>query len=128
MPLLTPDQILKLDQGECVFINPAYKGGQEASIPLRLRVKIAQQDVQIQNHSAELWHSKVCDRLTQQMSQQHTITDLDQENEIRREMAERLFPLPVDENNSGSGQDQNVNADISEDEYDDMFRLQEDYL
>jgi type IV secretory pathway TraG/TraD family ATPase VirD4 len=128
MPLLTPDQILKLDQGECVFINSAYKGGHESSIPLRLRVKIDPQDIQIQNRSAELWHSQVCDRLIQQMTQQHTITDLDQENEIRREMAERLFPLPVDGTKSGSGQTQDINPDITEDEYDEMFRLQEDYL
>ncbi|WP_416671459.1 type IV secretory system conjugative DNA transfer family protein [Egbenema bharatensis] len=128
MPLLTPDQILKLDQGECVFINPAYKGGHESSIPLRLRVKIVQKDVQIQNRSAELWQSKVRDRLIQRMAERHTIIDLDQENEIRREMAERLFPLPVDESNSSSGQVQDINADITEDEYDEMFRLQEDYL
>jgi hypothetical protein len=91
-------------------------------------VKIDPQDIQIQNRSAELWHSQVCDRLIQQMTQQHTITDLDQENEIRREMAERLFPLPVDGTKSGSGQTQDINPDITEDEYDEMFRLQEDYL
>jgi type IV secretion system protein VirD4 len=128
MPLLTPDQILKLDQGECVFINPAYKGGQEASIPLRLRVKISQRDIKVQQRSTELWHSQVRDRLVQQMIQQHTITDLNQENEIRREMAERLFPLAVDESKSSSGQTQDTNPDITEDEYDEMFRLQEDYL
>lgn len=127
MPLLTPDQILKLDQGECVFINPAYKGGYEASIPLRLKVKIAQRDIGIQQRSTELWHSKVCECLTDQMAEQHSVLDLNQENEIRRELAERLFPLPV-EATSGSGQNQDVDPDITEDEYDEMFRLQEDYL
>ncbi len=128
MPLLTPDQILKLDQGECVFINSAYKGGHESSIPLRLKVKIAQQEIGIQQRSTQLWQSKVCERLTQQMAAQHTSIDLDQENEIRREMAERLFPLPADETASGAGQAQDTNPDISEDEYDEMFQLQEDYL
>ncbi len=127
MPLLTPDQILKLDQGECVFINPAYKGGYEASIPLKLKVKIAQPEIEIQQRSTDLWHSKVCGRLTGQMAQQHSIIDLDQENEIRREMAERLFPLPV-EGSSSAGQTQDAGSDITEDEYDEMFRLQEDFL
>ena len=33
VPLMTADQILKLKQGECVFINPAYQGRGEASVP-----------------------------------------------------------------------------------------------
>jgi type IV secretion system protein VirD4 len=126
MPLLTPDQILKLDQGECVFINPAYKGGHESSIPLRLKVKITQQDVQTQDRSTELWHSLVRNRLIQQMVEQHTALDLNQENEIRKEIAERLFPLPTDLTPSSSGSPQA--ADITADEYDDLFQLQEDIL
>jgi type IV secretion system protein VirD4 len=42
VPLMTIDQILKLDQGECVFINPGYKGGGEASIPLQLKVRLSE--------------------------------------------------------------------------------------
>ena len=56
VPLLTLDQILKLRQGECIFINPAYEGKNEGSVPLKLKVKISAQERQIQERSVELWN------------------------------------------------------------------------
>jgi type IV secretion system protein VirD4 len=82
--------------------------------------------VQTQDRSTELWHSLVRNRLIQQMVEQHTALDLNQENEIRKEIAERLFPLPTDLTPSSSGSPQA--ADITADEYDDLFQLQEDIL
>jgi type IV secretory pathway TraG/TraD family ATPase VirD4 len=38
--IFTPEEILKLPAGHCVFINPAYANGKEASIPLKLKVHI----------------------------------------------------------------------------------------
>jgi type IV secretion system protein VirD4 len=94
MPLMTIDEVLKLDQGECIFINPAYKGGREASVPLRLKLKLPKQEVQIQQQSETLWRSTVCDRLTQQMqAQQIPESELDQAADIRQKVAEDLFPL-----------------------------------
>ena len=119
MPLLTPDQILKLDQGECVFINPGYKGGGEASIPFRSKVRVSPQDIAIQKRSIELWNQEVRDRLIQRETKRRSMTEIDQENVLRREMALRLLPLATLE--SASDQ-QDFNADITEDEFDDAFR------
>jgi type IV secretion system protein VirD4 len=94
VPLMTVDEVLKLDQGECVFINPAYKGGGEASIPLRLKLKVPKQEIQLQNRSEQLWCTVLRDRLTQLMAQ-HQIpeTNLDAEAEARQTAAEQQFPL-----------------------------------
>jgi type IV secretion system protein VirD4 len=119
MPVLTPDQILKLDQGECVFINPGYKGGGEASIPFRSRVRVSPQDIAIQKRSIELWNQEVRDRLIQRETKRRSMAEIDQENVLRREMALRLLPLATLE--SASDQ-QDFNADITEDEFDDAFR------
>lgn len=94
VPLMTVDEVLKLDQGECVFINPAYKGGGEASIPLRLKLKVSNQEIQLQNRSEHLWRTVLRDRLTQLMAQ-HQIPEanLDAEAEARQQAAERQFLL-----------------------------------
>ncbi|WP_121969214.1 TraM recognition domain-containing protein [Leptolyngbya sp. BC1307] len=120
VPLLTPDQILKLDQGECVFINPAYRGGGEASVPLRLKVKISAQEDKRQARSVELWNQSVRQSLSDRTASQRTLTDLDQENKVRKEMAERLFPLPMGDIQGEPFSDADV--DITEDEFDEVFR------
>jgi type IV secretion system protein VirD4 len=120
VPLLTADQILKLDQGECVFINPAYRGGGEASVPLRLKVKISPQEDKQQTRSAELWHESVRQSLSERTASQRTLVDLDQENKVRKEMAERLFPLPMGDIQGDQFSDADV--DITEDEFDEVFR------
>jgi type IV secretion system protein VirD4 len=122
VPLLTADQILKLDQGECVFINPAYRGGGEASVPLRLKVKLSACEQQIQQRSAELWQSEVRSQLTKRSQHHQGAIDLVQENQVRQEMAERLFPLPMPESNGSLGQFSDFDADITEDEFDEVFR------
>jgi type IV secretion system protein VirD4 len=94
MPLMTVDEVLKLDQGECIFINPAYKGGREASIPLRLKLTVPQSEVKVQAQSERLWRTLGRDRLIQQMQdQQIASAQLDQAAALRQQMAEELFPL-----------------------------------
>ncbi|MGF1500169.1 MAG: type IV secretory system conjugative DNA transfer family protein, partial [Elainellaceae cyanobacterium] len=123
VPLLTTDQILKLDQGECVFINSAYKGSNEASVPLRLKVKISPEEIQRQQRSEELWHSQVRDRLIACVQgNQHSI-NLDDENELRQQMAERLFPLsPATGGTTVQPGRSSYSTDITEDEFDEVFR------
>ena len=122
VPLLTSDQILKLDQGECVFINPAYRGSGEASVPLRLKVKISQAEDKTQARSEELWNSSLKESLSQRATSQRTLIELDQENKVRKEMAERLFPLPENEFSNQEVPFSDVDVDITEDEFDEVFR------
>jgi type IV secretion system protein VirD4 len=94
VPLMTIDEVLKLDQGECIFINPAYKGGREASVPLRLKLKVSNAEVKLQQRSEALWRSTVCNRLTEQLHPQRIPeSQLDRAADIRQKRAEALFPL-----------------------------------
>jgi type IV secretion system protein VirD4 len=94
VPLMTIDEVLKLDQGECIFINPAYKGGREASVPLRLKLKVSNAEVKLQQRSETLWRSTVCNRLTEQLYPQRIPkSQLDRAADIRQKRAEALFPL-----------------------------------
>ncbi|MEY2855959.1 MAG: hypothetical protein RLZZ74_268, partial [Cyanobacteriota bacterium] len=38
--LFSPEEMLKLPAGHCIFINPAYANQHEASVPMKLKVKI----------------------------------------------------------------------------------------
>ncbi|NEP20284.1 MAG: type IV secretory system conjugative DNA transfer family protein [Leptolyngbya sp. SIO4C1] len=121
VPLLTSDQILKLDQGECVFINPAYRGGGEASVPLRAKVKISPREIKLQQRSFELWDKELCQRLIERAEQQGEF-DLRESAEIRRAVAERLLPLPLKTADSEAAEASDFDADITEDEFDEVFR------
>jgi type IV secretory pathway TraG/TraD family ATPase VirD4 len=44
--MFSPEEILKLPAGTCVFINPAYANSTEASIPLKLKVQIGNSEIQ----------------------------------------------------------------------------------
>jgi type IV secretory pathway TraG/TraD family ATPase VirD4 len=44
--MFSPEEILKLPAGTCVFINPAYANQKEASIPLKLKVNIGDGEMQ----------------------------------------------------------------------------------
>jgi type IV secretion system protein VirD4 len=111
--LLTTDQILKLNQGECVFINPAYQGKGESSVPLRLKVRISPEEQWIQGRSIELWGKLARDRLIEQAQERCEEEDLDMANAVRKNMAEKLFPLPKEL--------AETKADFGEDEYDEVI-------
>ncbi|MEA5464060.1 type IV secretory system conjugative DNA transfer family protein [Leptothoe sp. PORK10 BA2] len=114
VPLLTPDQILKLDQGECVFINPAYRSGKEASIPLRLKVKLSPKHIKRQHQSELLWQQSVRDRLIARAAQQDGMANLSEANEVRQTIAETFFPLLTD-------MDIPYEGDLSEDEFSEVL-------
>jgi type IV secretory pathway TraG/TraD family ATPase VirD4 len=40
--IFSPEEILKLPAGSCIFINPAYGNSQESSIPMKLGIKIGE--------------------------------------------------------------------------------------
>jgi TraM recognition site of TraD and TraG len=44
--IFSPEEILKLPPGSCLFINPAYSNGDEASIPLKMKVHVGDGEMQ----------------------------------------------------------------------------------
>jgi type IV secretory pathway TraG/TraD family ATPase VirD4 len=44
--MFSPEEMLKLPAGHCIFINPAYANQHEASIPIKLKVEIGDGEMQ----------------------------------------------------------------------------------
>jgi type IV secretory pathway TraG/TraD family ATPase VirD4 len=44
--IFSPEEFLKLPAGHCIFINPAYASQTEASIPVKLKVKVGDGEMQ----------------------------------------------------------------------------------
>lgn len=85
-------------------------------------MKISQSEDRTQARSEELWHSSLKESLSQRAASQRTLVDLDQENKVRKEMAERLFPLPTNDFSNQEVPFSDADVDITEDEFDDVFR------
>lgn len=103
-PLKSASEILLMDEGEVIFINPANKEGRLASIPLHLKVRIPKRDVLLQKQSEDLWRSLLCPRLIKNLAEFHMDSDaLRQALSDRRKTAELLLPLPEDNKGSKAG-------------------------
>ena len=119
VPLMAIDEVLKLDQGECVFINPAYRGKGEASVPLRLKLKVPTSEVAIQKESEKLWET-VAQRIAERMAKKHIQeAQLDQEAHNRQVLAETSFPLEASDKTQTDvvSEAEGVAPDYEESEY-----------
>jgi hypothetical protein len=70
--IFSPEEFLKLPAGDCVFINPAYANAQEASIPVKLKVKVGDSEMQRRAYG-EKHFGLVIKKLKQQ--KEHTVID-----------------------------------------------------
>jgi hypothetical protein len=48
--------MLKLPAGHCIFINPAYANRQEASIPMKLKVKVGEGELKRRAYGESKFH------------------------------------------------------------------------
>jgi type IV secretory pathway TraG/TraD family ATPase VirD4 len=96
--LLEPAQFAKMGTGRAVIINPAYTRGTEAYVPLLQGVKVPIADIAQMNWSEEKWDF-VRERLIQNNSLQISDSERSQQFLERRELAEKLFPIPEQREN-----------------------------
>ena len=92
-PLLESSQLLKLKTGECVLINPHFSNCQEAYLPLRERIHIAQADLRKAERSQSLWASVQRKLAARNLQTPPSVADLEQ----RAALAEALLPEPEEE-------------------------------
>jgi TraM recognition site of TraD and TraG len=72
--IFSPEEFLKLPAGDCVFINPAYANAKEASVPVKLKVKVGDGEMQRRAYGEkhfdlvvkQLKSSMVSERITSQ--------------------------------------------------------------
>jgi type IV secretion system protein VirD4 len=93
VPILTPDEILRFEQGKCVITNPAYRSRGEGSIPYLLKIPIASSEFKHRQRTEQLWEQQV------QPALQRRVKALDRQAltqalYARIEAAEKLLPLP----------------------------------
>jgi hypothetical protein len=84
-----------LGTGRAVIINPAYTRGTEAYVPLLHKLKVPAADIEEMNWSESKWDF-VRERLIENNGVQVSDTERSAQFLERRELAEKLFPLPTD--------------------------------
>ena len=93
--LLEPAQFVKMGTGRAVIINPAYTRGTEAYVPLLHKLKVPLSDIDEMNWSESKWDF-VRERLIKNNGVQVSEEERSTQFLERRELAEKLFPLPTD--------------------------------
>jgi len=93
--LVEPAEFLKLGTGRAVIINPAFIRGKDAYIPMLTPIKVPAEDIKEQKWAEQKW-----DGIRQKLIQRNGLVVSDQERtrqfEERRALAEKLFPIPQD--------------------------------
>ena len=91
--LMTPDEILKLPVGHCIFINPAYRTKTEANIPLKLPIKILPAERKKEADS-RAGFKRLHQALIKRAQARGVVTITSQDIRIREASVDRLLPLP----------------------------------
>jgi type IV secretory pathway TraG/TraD family ATPase VirD4 len=100
--LVEPSEFLKLRTGRAVVINPAFIRGQDAYVPMLTRIKVPDSDIKEQNWAMSKWEG-----IRQKLIQRNGASVSDEERtrqfEERRALAEKLFPIPQDNQDLSEG-------------------------
>jgi type IV secretory pathway TraG/TraD family ATPase VirD4 len=105
--ILSPEEILKLPAGTCIFINPAYASKIESNIPLKLKVQVGQSEMQRRAYG-EAQFDLIMKQLKKQ-TQHHKITGHD--INLRIVALEKIIPSKTVKNIGNNAQD--IFADIA---------------
>jgi type IV secretion system protein VirD4 len=98
VPLMRVDRFTGFRQGECVFINGAYQNRDRGDVPWHLRqIKVSDRDKKVERECAELWRDEVLPALRNREVRSRPQLDLEREIKLRMELADKLLPLPDDE-------------------------------
>jgi type IV secretory pathway TraG/TraD family ATPase VirD4 len=95
VPLMEPQEFLKLDTGQAVVISPDYRNRQkkETYIPIKIDITLPPRDIAAAQESKEVWQNMVT-RAKQSRGIPKTDIILAQEYDRRRQLVEALFPPP----------------------------------
>lgn len=97
-PLMLADEFNGFDIGECVYRNPAYKTRKRSSLPQHFKqLTVPKADIQREKECETIWESIMRDRLTARETARRPKLNLLEQLNARLAEAERLLPLPPDE-------------------------------
>jgi type IV secretory pathway TraG/TraD family ATPase VirD4 len=107
--MFSPEEILKLPAGTCVFINPAYANQKEASIPLKLKVNIGDGEMQRRAYG-EAKFDLVIQQLKKKI-QHSAITNKD--IQIRIDALTKIMPSEKERNSKTYAEMENIRNQIN---------------
>lgn len=97
-PLMLADEFNGFDVGECVFRNPAYKSNKRAGLPQHFRrLIVPKADIDRERDCEEIWKTKLRENLIRREAARRPKLELLEQLEARLKEAERLLPLPPDD-------------------------------
>ncbi|NJN62584.1 MAG: type IV secretory system conjugative DNA transfer family protein [Coleofasciculaceae cyanobacterium RL_1_1] len=102
-PLMLPDEFLRFGTGECVFLNPAFRDQQTSNLPQHFRqVHLPPAHLDLVAECEQLWADQVLPSLRDRERRRRPDADL--ETQLRQcfDEAERLLPLPDDDDEGQS--------------------------
>ncbi|MEC4804081.1 MAG: type IV secretion system DNA-binding domain-containing protein [Jaaginema sp. PMC 1079.18] len=91
--LIEPAQLLKMETGQAVIINPAMGEGGEAYIPIQQKIKVPKADIAEMEESIGWW-PEYRHRCLQRQHSQLSSEERSRQFDERFHLVERLFPLP----------------------------------
>ena len=98
VPLISPDEILRFEEGKCIITNPAYRSRGEGSVPYRLKIPISPAEINRRQQTMQLWAT--VEQKLQQRVQLVGEESLTQALYDRIAAAEELLPLPDSEDSA----------------------------
>lgn len=108
--LLTPDEVMRFDVGECIYINPAY-----GQLPIHYeQLPVPKADIKLKKECEGMWET-VRDRMIRREQKRRPDLNMEQQLQLRLQEAERLLPMPPDEegDSNGSGKGGRKQAEAS---------------
>lgn len=101
VPLWSPEDVNRMDQGECIVINAGYKGkrnkdgvGRKTRIPLHVQIRLPEIEVELQKQSISLWRKNLKAQFEEINAQYHLDWEvLTAELKARMALAEATLPL-----------------------------------
>jgi type IV secretory pathway TraG/TraD family ATPase VirD4 len=107
--MFSPEEILKLPAGSCVFINPAYANQKEASIPWKLKVNIGDGEIQRRAYGENNFESVI--KNLKKKIQHPAITSKD--IQIRINALTKIIPSEKEKNSKIHTEMENINSRIN---------------
>jgi type IV secretory pathway TraG/TraD family ATPase VirD4 len=99
--ILSPEEVLKLPAGTCIFINPSYENKLEASIPNRLKVHIGTSEIQRRSYGESKFHL-----VMQELRKHNQHSKIDASDiSYRISALERMIPSKPTKNASNNAED-----------------------
>ena len=95
--LFEPAQIMRMKQGRCIIISPAFERGDEAYLPILKNIEIRQEEIARKDWSVENWDTVLANIQRKRTTQLMNSTDIDEKLRQmlrdRDDLARVLLPL-----------------------------------